>query len=61
VKYYDNKPIVFSHDVDEPNAWTIYSAEQNDNGEFENLKKDIRRGVLTHKNKSRLPLPMKLL
>jgi len=49
VKYYDNKPIVFSHDVDEPNAWTIYSAEQNDTRDFENLKLNTRKGVLIYR------------
>jgi SPP1 gp7 family putative phage head morphogenesis protein len=49
VKYYDSKPIVFSHDVDEPNAWTIYSADQNDAGEFENLRMHTRKGVLLYR------------
>ncbi|MBA3899524.1 MAG: minor capsid protein [Bacteroidetes bacterium] len=46
VKYYNEKPVIFSYDVDEPDKWTIYDAEVDETGKYTKLRNNIRRGVL---------------
>ncbi|MDW8420163.1 MAG: phage minor head protein [Chitinophagales bacterium] len=46
VKYYQNQPVVFSYDIDEPEKWTMYATNVDSSGTYTNMRNYVRRGQL---------------
>lgn len=49
VKYYQDKPVVFSYPVDQPDNWTMYAADMDSSGSYKKMRDVVRRGVLVHR------------
>jgi SPP1 gp7 family putative phage head morphogenesis protein len=49
VKYYEGQPVVFSYDIDKPEAWTMYESDVDESGKFSKLRSNVRKGVLLHR------------
>lgn len=47
IKYYKGKPLVFSYNIETPEKWTVYDAEENNS--YGNLREKTRRGILIHR------------
>ena len=46
VKYYHNEPVILRYPKNNTKSWTIHTANTGSSGTFDNLRKDIRKGVL---------------